>query len=189
MVEMIKVSVEYASEQLFAPFGHLIARPSLKPNFATKGYSSWRYPLHLTGTPDLTLLHYNHRPMICRGLELHPFLTELRVPLDHKPSLIFVAVADQEPQPSDVRAFLVPGDAAVLIAHHCWHSGFYPLDPCGADYILLSDLETEAELEAARPGKEFRRTRFIDWSERAELVADDTAACIQKSAFDSKPQR
>lgn len=172
MVKTIEIAVESASEQLFAPFGDLIAKPSLPPTFATSGYSSWRYPLHLTGTPDLTLLRYNHRRIACRGLERHPFVTELRIPLDHKPSIIFVAAAEPEPQPSDVRAFLVPGDAAILIARHCWHSGFYPIDPRGADYILLSDVETEAELEAAHPGSEFRRTRFVDWSERAELLAN-----------------
>jgi ureidoglycolate hydrolase len=172
MVETIKISVEHATERLFAPFGNLIAKPTVKPIFASKGYSTWRYPLYLAGTPDLTLLRYNHRPMVCRGLERHPFLTELRIPLDHKSSIIFVAVAEPEPQPSQVSAFLVPGDAAVLIARHCWHSGFYPLDSCGADYILLSDRETEAELEAARPGNEFRRTQFVTWSGRAEVVAD-----------------
>jgi len=105
-------------------------------------------------------------------MERHSQVTELRVPLDGRASVVFVAAAGTDPAPQDVRGFLVDGSCALLIARNCWHSPSYPLDPRGATFILVSDAETEAELETAGQGTTTRYTQIADWGGGIEFVPD-----------------
>ncbi|SED63449.1 ureidoglycolate lyase [Rhodobacter sp. 24-YEA-8] len=173
MTESTAVRIELATRDNFAPFGHLISPEDGMPDFAGPNYSTWRYPLHLGGTADLTMLRHQYRPVVCARLERHSEITELRVPLDHRPSIVFLAATPHEPSPAEVHGFLVPGDCSILIARDCWHSSSFATDPRGAQFILISDRETEAELEeAGLDGTPAIRTQVLDWTGKACLVPD-----------------
>lgn len=95
--------------------------------------------------------------------------------MDPGASVVFVAATPDAPAPADVRGFLVPGDTAILIARNCWHSSSFAVDPRGALFALISDRETESELErAALDGPPHRYTHVLAWSERFELLPDFT---------------
>lgn len=172
MVKQFTVPVLRATAASFAPFGHVIARPDGPPGFAGVGYSTWRYPIRMGSGPDLTLLRHQYRRIACTRLERHPHMTELRVPLDHLASIIFVAASKGPPEAEEVQGFLVDGDVAVLIGTNCWHSSSFVFDPRGADFILVSDLDTEAELEAMRHGTPTVHTHVRDWTGEAEFLPD-----------------
>jgi ureidoglycolate hydrolase len=108
-------------------------------------------------------------------MERHTQVTELRVPLDARASVVFVAAPGTAPAPGDVCAFLVDGTCALLIARECWHSPSFPLDPRGASFVLLSDADTEAELETAGQGATSRFTHVADWGGAVEFVPDFSA--------------
>ena len=173
MTKSVSVPIDVVTAENFAPFGHIMAAPKDNPQFVGPGYSTWRYPLVLGGTADLTMLRHSYGPVACTKFERHPTITELRVPLDPVPSVVFVASTVEEPQPEDMKGFVVDGSTAMLIGQNIWHSASFPLDPRGAHFILISDRETEGELEAAGlDGKATIYTQMVDWTGRFELVPD-----------------
>lgn len=172
MPRTVPVPVIRATPASFAPFGHVLDPETAVPGYVGPGYSTMRFPLELGGRPDLTLLRHPFDRIACRAMERHTQVTELRVPLDPRASVVFVAAPGTAPDPGDVRGFLVDGASALLIAKECWHSPSYPLDPRGAAFVLLSDAETEAELEAAGQGGTTRFTHVADWDGEVEIVPD-----------------
>jgi ureidoglycolate hydrolase len=172
MPRTVPVPVTLATPDSFAPYGHVLDPATAVPGYIGPGYSTTRFPLHLGGRPDLTLLRHPFDRIACRAMERHTQVTELRVPLDPRASVVFVAAPGTVPAPEDVRAFLVDGASAILIARECWHSPSYPLDPRGAAFVLLSDAETEAELETAGQGATSRYTHVADWGGEVEIVPD-----------------
>lgn len=173
MTKSISVLIEPVSPENFRPFGHIMARSSYTPEFFGPDYSSARIPLVLGGQADLTMLRHPYGPVACSTFEKHPTITEVRVPLDNVPSIVFVADTKDIPQPEDMRGFLVDGETAMLIGQDIWHSASFPLDPRGAHFILVSDRETEGELEAAgENGPPSVYTQMVDWTGRFALVPD-----------------
>ncbi|RWB42888.1 MAG: hypothetical protein E5W15_00885 [Mesorhizobium sp.] len=173
MIKSISVPIEPVSEDNFRSFGHIIAAPKKDPQFVGPGYSTWRYPLVLGGTADLTMLRHPFGPVVCNRFEKHPTITELRVPLDPVVSVVFVASTPDIPRPQDMKGFLVDGETAMLIERNIWHSASFPLDPRGAHFLLISDRETEGELEEAGiDGVPSVYTQMVDWTGQYELVPD-----------------
>lgn len=175
MIQTIHIAVEVATPASFAPYGHMIGNPTEPPCFLGRDYATWRFPIELRGAPDLTLLRYEYRRIASSRFERHPFMSELRVPLDRSASVIFVSSSDDQPTPESIRAFVIAPHVAVLIARNRWHSGSYPLDARGANYLLISDRETEAELEEATRKDLVPScyTNVCDWTGSIEFVAGD----------------
>lgn len=146
------ITIQKITAQNFAPFGQVMAPDMERPDFAGPGYSTWRFALELDGKPDLTLLRHQYQPILLKRMEKHSGITETRLPLDDRSSVIFVAATDGAPDPREVQGFYVPGDTGVIIGRGIWHSSSFPMDARGAQWALISDRETEAELEAAGLG-------------------------------------
>ncbi|MFN3260159.1 MAG: ureidoglycolate lyase [Pikeienuella sp.] len=172
MRRTVPVPVTLATPESFAPYGHVLDPATAMPGYVGPGYSTTRFPLQLGGLPDLTLLRHPFDRIACHAMERHTQVTELRVPLEPRASIVFVAAPGAAPAPGDVRGFLVDGATAILIARECWHSPSYPLDPRGASFVLLSDAETEAELETAGQGATSRFTHVADWGGEVEFIPD-----------------
>lgn len=173
MTRTISVPIEAVTPENFRRFGHVMSPSTHAPEFVGPGYSTSRYPLVLGGTADLTMLRHPFGPVACSHFEKHPTITELRVPLDAVASIVFVADTPDIPRPEDMKGFLVDGDTAMLIARNIWHSASYPLDPRGAHFILISDRETEAELEEVGiDGTPSVYTHMVNWTGQFVLVPD-----------------
>jgi ureidoglycolate hydrolase len=86
--------------------------------------------------------------------------------------VIFVAAAESEPHPADVRAFLIPRARAIIIHGHCWHSPPFPQDVRGMEYLLASTDEVEKELQSNISEREYQLTKVVDWSEKYEIYTE-----------------
>lgn len=172
MPRPVSVPVVLATPESFAPFGRVLDPAAIAPGYVAPGYSTTRVPLELGGPADLAVLRHPYDRIVCRAMERHTQVTELRVPLDPRASVIFVAAPGTAPAPEDVRGFLLEGSCALLIARECWHSPSYPLDPRGGAFVLLSDRDTEDELETAGQGATTRYTQVADWGGEVEFVPD-----------------
>lgn len=148
----MSIKIHHISAENFLRFGQVMAPDCDSPDFAGPGYSTWRFALELDGKPDLTLLRHQYQPILLRRMEKHSGITETRLPLDDRPSVIFLAATKEAPLACEVYGFYVPGDTGVIIGRNIWHSSSFPMDARGAQWALISDRETEAELEAAGLG-------------------------------------
>jgi hypothetical protein len=72
------------------------------------------------------------------------------------------------PEPSELRAFFVPGTLGLMLWRGTWHAlTRFPAAPSGAGFAFLTDANTQRELEKQRTdGTPPRLTGEIDYRER-----------------------
>jgi ureidoglycolate lyase len=162
--------LERLTAEAFAPFGHLVARGEGQPTFATGTIASWPIPFAVDDALHLMWCWYPYVPLVFDRLERHAAVTQAFLPLGGAASVMVVAPggAGRPPEPVELRAFLVPGDAGIVLARHCWHAlTRFPAQPPGAAFALLTSKATQAELEAERAGGAIpTRTVVVDFAAR-----------------------
>jgi len=128
------VAVEPASSDAFAPFGTLLVPGGRRgpDNYGGK-IRSW-YPclLEADGQLEFVLCQLGVREFTVQNLERHFQFTQTFIPLGGDSILMVVARPEARlhkgvPAPEEVRAFLVPGDAAVNLSRGTWHEPPYGL--------------------------------------------------------------
>jgi ureidoglycolate lyase len=147
----MEVRVEQLSPSSFRPFGQIIGRFDGTPSYATSSSKAWRLEYDVKGSTDLLFFHYEHGPLECDSIERHFHVTQSFIPLANAASIMMVAPPTDRstmPRPEAVRAFYVPGAIGIMLWRGTWHAPTrFPLQLSGAAFVLLTDRETQRELE------------------------------------------
>lgn len=168
------IRLEPLTPEAFAPFGQIIAERDAPPVFAGPGLASWRMAYEAAGASELMVVRYDHRPLELTMLERHLNVSQSFVALGGVPSVMVVAAptgeeAESLPAPGDLRAFLVPGGAGILLWRATWHAlTRFPLRPEGGAFLMVTGRETQRELERQNAdGTPPRLTQVVDFAARA----------------------
>jgi ureidoglycolate lyase len=173
------VQVERLDREAFERFGSVIApesmdSPRLNRSPGNLGVLWVQEELFFPGRVYMCALRYYYRGAICEFLQRHPASTVTLIPLGRRPSVIFVAPpgpGDARPEPETVRAFLLDGDAGVVLHRNTWLRYAFPLsefvdfayvtqrvDPATANtsddverYVLADEAGAVVKLEFAPP--------------------------------------
>ena len=170
MTKFLDLPVEPLLAKTFAPFGVVIEEldPSIRQNGPRK--PAQRLPLGVDSRADLQIVRYGHQAMEQTVLERHLNVTESRFPLSENPVVLVVAPSFAESSPNadvpdveNARAFLFGRGQGVLLWRDAWHGlDCFPVAPPYSDFALLSEAETEAELESDVDPDAYRRSQFVD---------------------------
>ncbi len=172
MPRVIDLPLEPLSGPAFEPFGEIIGVRDGPPVFTGPHINSWGMSFESEGGVELMHACYIHQPMEFTCLESHLNVTQCFIPLGYHPSVMVVAPADAQsgdprpPGPESVRAFLVPGDRGILLWRRTWHAlTRFPVRSAGAEFALLTSVETQRELERERrDGTPPRVTHVVDYA-------------------------
>ncbi|MEQ8967518.1 MAG: ureidoglycolate lyase [Azospirillaceae bacterium] len=167
------IPLEPLSVEAFAPFGALIGAAAGEPVFRNPGLASWRLPFEADGAVEVMFALYDYQEPAFTKIERHHGVSQAFVPLGGAASLMVVAPrteGEAVPAPSDLRAFLVPGDTGVLLHRGVWHAlNRFPARPPSAGFALLTSAATQEELE--REKREDYRPALTDVHDFAEAAA------------------
>ena len=174
MTQIHKLSVDPLTEEAFAPFGELLARKSREPELALAGLEGWVADFDTDASAQLLFFTTEYAEPRFSALERHLHVAQTVVPVVGA-QLVAVAAptdpADGEaiPRPGEVSAFLAEEGAGYVMKTGTWHAvGRFPLRPPRADFIMLTDEATSAELTGEQ--STWRRTQWVDYEERFDTV-------------------
>ena len=132
-----QLSAEPLTDEAFAPFGAVLrATPDGGPFSDAEG----RLDLS-AGTPRFYLMQLADKPARFAGITRHRQVTQCLSAVGGGSWLIAVAPPDVVPTPADVRAFVVPGDVALLLGKGTWHAGPF-FDPPEMSFVNLELADT-----------------------------------------------
>jgi len=171
MTRQHMIMVEHAHGDLFAPYGELIHQPSGDPVFKGIQVSSWPTIFRCEDDVQLMLARFGWQEPCFTKMERHRGITQTFTPLAPRRFVMVVAspTADDEwPAIENIRAFMVPPGAAVIIGDSVWHAlDRFLLEPEPMDFLMLTSAGVQAELEAQnRTGDPPKRTDMIDFADR-----------------------
>lgn len=171
MARVHEVRVEPLTEAAFRPFGELIAVKDRPPDFrGAGGTQGWAIDFQ-SGTPLLMLLRTPYQGLAFKTMERHFNLTQTFIPLGGSPAVVAVAAPSDPgdraaiPDPDQVRAFLLDGSCGYALARGTWHSlDRFPLEPPATSFVIITDRETQGDLEQAYAGAGgWRLTQEVDF--------------------------
>jgi ureidoglycolate hydrolase len=116
---MNRIPVAALSPQAFAPFG-TVGLPA-----AGGAHGAGDVPLDLSqGTPRFYIMRLETRGLVFDRLARHDRVTQCLGATDGRPWLMAVAPAGvKQPSLADIRAFSIPADQYIMLAHGTWHAG------------------------------------------------------------------
>ncbi len=130
------------TEDAFAPFGQLIRRPEQAGS--SSDIVDELSNLRSHARPKLSVVTVAHAamPLAATEMERHVHSSQAFIPIDCDRYLIIVAPhADAgRPDPSAMRAFVVPGDTGINYKADTWH---HPIRALGRDasFVVLTFIE------------------------------------------------
>ena len=132
--ETVTIAARVVTPESFEPFGEMLTTSgSPLPHVYGDALDVYRAGRFESDAPvEFILTRYRLRELRVQFLERHHRLTQTFIPLEGKPFVVAVAAADAPlengiPRPRDVKAFVVPGDAAVNLHRGTWHEVPFPL--------------------------------------------------------------
>lgn len=147
-----ELTIRDADSEAFAPFGTFI-----EPPCAPEKRQFFSEHLHRRPETSAPVFHVNWvpastMPLICNGVERHPYAAQCFVPLDVARYVVLVmpSQGDGNPLPQQSLAFMVPGNLGVIYHPQTWHMGATVLDRPGHFAVLMWR-------GGALPDDEFRR--------------------------------
>jgi ureidoglycolate hydrolase len=136
---MNRVAVAELTSEAFAPFGGVGAP------LADGRHGAGDIAIDLAcGTPRFYIMHLSQRGIAFDVIARHDRVTQCLGAIDGAPWLIAVAPAGiAQPELADIRAFRIPPDRFIKLAHGTWHAGPYFTEPARDFYNLeLTDTNT-----------------------------------------------
>lgn len=136
---MHKLTVAPLTPEAFAPFGR-IGRPA-----AGGAHGTGDVPLDLSqGQPRFYIMRLETRGLAFDRLARHDRVTQCLGATDGRPWLMAVAPAGvAQPCLADIRAFSIPADQFIMLAHGTWHAGpIFPEDRRDFYNLELADTNT-----------------------------------------------
>src|SRR5260370_31409725 len=91
MPRTVRIPVEPASHEEFAPFGQLISEQDAAPAFHGDGLRSWQLAYDVDGTTELMFIRYEYQPRISSTIARHFNVTQCFIPLARAAMLMVVA--------------------------------------------------------------------------------------------------
>jgi ureidoglycolate lyase len=124
-ITLVELPVQPLDPAAFAPFGQVVAA-----TFDGKDFDQEDAQLELSrGIPRFYIMSLSHRDLTFRIITRHLNVTQLLASVGGKPWLIAVAPPNDPddpakmPDPTQIRAFHVPGNVAIKLHRSCWHAG------------------------------------------------------------------
>jgi ureidoglycolate hydrolase len=145
-IDVRRVAVEPLDAATFRPFGSVVEAggaddPTLNRAPGHMAYMWVHQQLQYPKLPFIATCRYYLRGVRCEYLQKHPASTVVLIPLDGKPSVIWVALdRDGAPDLVDVRAFLLDGRRGVVVNPGVWIRYAYPILET-ADFAYISARE------------------------------------------------
>lgn len=176
-METIEISLAPISAEVFAPFGEIIEQKPSEPTFTGKNMDSWQMQFSIDGTTELMMNRFYYQPLEFSMMERHFHVTQSFLPFGKIPMAMIVsapAVSDDRssiPKPDEIRAFYLDGTQGIMLWKGTWHALHrFPLHPPYVDIGLITEMETQHELEFALiNGTKPKRTQTIDYQQRMNV--------------------
>lgn len=167
MSHTVRINVGQLSAESFAPFGEVLAVSDRAPDFTGISSAGWKASFESISPPEVMLFSSRYSGLRFTTLERHVQVTQTFIPLGRVPAVVAVAAPtseDELPDPENVRAFLLDGSAGYVLKRGTWHSpDRYPLEPPSAEVVIITDQETQHELETVdQPDR--RLTQAVDYA-------------------------
>jgi ureidoglycolate lyase len=145
-VDVRRVAVEPLEAVAFTPFGSVVEPGNSDDATLNRAPGHMAYmwvhqQLDYPKQPFIATCRYYFRGARCEYLQKHPASTVVLIPLDGRPSVIWVAPdRDGEPDLAGVRAFLLDGRRGLVVNPGVWIRYAYPLLET-ADFAYISARE------------------------------------------------
>ncbi len=180
----ITLPLEPLSLAAFAPYGTVMGGEGMggegmggagRPaDFEAEHLWNWRVPFEADGPTQVLLIRYKYSPPVFSLMERHFHVTQGFMPLGGVASAMVVAPPSESddaqavPAATAVRAFLLTGEAGVILHRGTWHAlQRFPLAPPHIDIAFLTEAATQTDIEAsAAAGTPPARTQMVDYAER-----------------------
>lgn len=175
MPRVQQLKVDALTEESFAPYGEVLAVKGRDPDLAIAGLQGWIADFHTDANAQLLFFTTGYGDLRFSAMERHLNVSQTVIPVTGA-QLVAVAAptdpADAEaiPTAEEIRAFLADEGTGYVMKAGTWHAvGRFPLHPPRADFIMVTDDATSAEL-VEKPQSEWRRTQWVDYEERFDTV-------------------
>ena len=176
-METIEIRLKPISAEIFAPFGEIIEKKDSPPIFTSKSMESWQMQFSIDGTTELMINRFYYQPLDFSMMERHFHVTQSFLPFGKIPMAMIVSeptVFDDPssiPKPEEIRAFYLDGTQGIMLWKGTWHALHrFPLHPPHVDLGLITEMETQHELESALvKGTKPKRTQAIDYEQLLNL--------------------
>lgn len=175
MPRVQQLKVEALTEESFEPYGEVLAAKGRDPDLAIAGLKGWIAGFHTDANAQLLFLTTDYGGLRFNAMERHVGVAQTVIPVSGA-QLVAVAAptdptdAEAIPAEHEIRAFLADEGNGYVMKPGTWHAvGRFPLGPPGADFIMVTDDATSAEL-VEKPLSEWRRTQWVDYEERFDTV-------------------
>ena len=138
---MTNIRIEPITAEAFAPFGELLTARDKADRMINEGRCERHHALATVqrGGGEAIISIFRSEPIslpyTCKLLERHPLGSQAFMPLSDRPWLSVVA-PDEDGQPGQPRAFLVPKGMGVNLRAGVWHGVLTPLDEA-ADFLVV----------------------------------------------------
>ena len=171
MARTVDIPLEPLTHEAFARFGEVLSPPSTPPVWKRPGLESWRMGgFNMDGCLDLKVSRFLYKPMEFDMMERHLTYTETRMPLSGAQA-VFVAAASRNvmdphelPPPDSLRAFFLDGSQGLLAWKGTWHAlDTFPARPPHATFVILTEKETQMEIEHDRGPGTTARTHIANY--------------------------
>jgi ureidoglycolate hydrolase len=152
-IDVRRVAVEPLDAATFSPFGSVVEPGKTDDSTLNRAPGHMAYmwvhqQLDYPKQPFIATCRYHFRGARCEYLQRHPASTVVLIPLDARPSVIWVA-ADRagDPDLATARAILLDGRRGVVVNPGIWMRYAYPiLDTADFAYISARD-DPEDDIE------------------------------------------
>ena len=148
MATIHSIKAEPLSKEAFSPFGELLDVEEMSASQATSSPVNFQGGKVRVGT---ALLPY--KGLRLTGLEQHFHVTQAFIPISGSPAVVAVAAPTPQeddnaiPKPEDVCAFLIDGTRGYMLHKGTWHSDRLPLYEPGSKMVIITDDETNQDLQ------------------------------------------
>lgn len=171
MTRTVDIALEPLTHEAFAPYGRVLSPPPEPPVWKRPGLESWRIGgFVMGGTLDVKVSSFLPKPMEFEIMERHLTYTETRIPLSGATAVFVTApsrdLADPKelPSPDSLRAFYLDGSQGLITRQGGWHAlDTFPARPPAATFVILTELETQMEIEKTTGAFTTKRTHIADF--------------------------
>ena len=143
-----RIAVEKMTEQTFEPYGELMISKETPP------FEGTPYRVNFDGGDVRVGTNWlPYKGFQFTGLEQHLHVSQSFIHLQGAPAFVAVAASagsgrgTQIPKPEDVRIFLIEPHTGYLLKKGTWHSDRLPLYPPGSMMVIITDEETNLDLQ------------------------------------------
>ena len=171
MTRIVDIVLEPLTHEAFQPFGQVLSPPATPPAWKRPGLESWRMGgFNMDGNLDLKVSRFLYKPMEFDIMERHLTYTETRMPLSGAQAVFVAATSrnvmnpEDRPPPDSLRAFFMDGSQGLLAWKGTWHAlDTFPARPPHATFVILTEKETQMEIEHDRGPETTARTHIADY--------------------------